>query len=199
MEQAQCKGMLACEEGAAPCCTPLSLGAAHFMSNTLLQGGHRTLGDDVEAIPSFSHFALDLGGKEESGRTAERERRDGWDSCIIKAQMLGLSTATLGWSRCLQRTQSLFCIFSFFSPFFPPLNLSVGHGGGRRILKPLFSAGCLMHHCCNAVLEMVTELEFCVPLSRVPVGWQGQCCDRCCPGALSSRTVPCFLHPTREG
>lgn len=120
MEQAQCKGMLACEEGAAPCCTPLSLGAARFMSNTLLQGGHRTLGDDVEAIPSFSHFALDLGGKEESGRTAERERRDGWDSCIIKAQMLGLSTATLGWSRCLQRTQSLFCIFSFFFPFFSP-------------------------------------------------------------------------------
>lgn len=33
--------------------------------------------------------------------------------------MLGLSTATLGWSRCLQRTQSLFSIFFFF-PFFPP-------------------------------------------------------------------------------
>lgn len=36
MEQAQCKGMLACEEGAVPCCTPLSLGAARFMSNTEL-------------------------------------------------------------------------------------------------------------------------------------------------------------------
>lgn len=28
--------------------------------------------------------------------------------------MLGLSTATLGWSRCLQRTQSLFFSFLFF-------------------------------------------------------------------------------------
>lgn len=80
--------------------------------------------------------------------------------------MLGLSTATLGWSRCLQRTQSLFFIFSFF-PFFSPLSLSIGCGGGRRISKPLSSAGCSMHHCCNAVLEMVTELEcLCPPFSH---------------------------------
>lgn len=80
--------------------------------------------------------------------------------------MLGLSTATLGWSRCLQRTQSLFFIFSFF-PFFSPVNLSIGCGGGRRISKPLSSAGCSMHHCCNAVLEMVTELEcLCPPFSH---------------------------------
>lgn len=29
---------------------------------------------DSASIPSFSHYALDLGEKEESGRTAERER-----------------------------------------------------------------------------------------------------------------------------
>lgn len=119
---------------------------------------------DSASIPSFSHCALDLGEKEESGRTAERERRAGWDLCTIKAQMLGLSTATLGWSRCLQRTQSLFFIFSLFPFFFSPLNLSIGCGGGRRISKPLSSAGCSMHHCCNAVLEMVTELEHLCPL-----------------------------------
>lgn len=62
--------------------------------------------------------ALDLGEKEESSITSGRERRAGWDLNTIKAQMLGLSTATLGWSRCLQRTQSLF-FFSFFSLFSP--------------------------------------------------------------------------------
>lgn len=142
--------------------------------------------------------ALDLGEKEESSRIAERERRAGWDLNTTKAQLLGLSTATLGWSRCLQRTQSLFFIFSFF-PFFFPLNLSIGCGGGRRISKPFSSAGWLMHHCCNAVLEMVTELECLCPLPRVLLGWQRPCRDRCCPGAPSSRTAPCFSRPKQEG
>lgn len=45
--------------------------------------------------------ALDFGEKEESSGTAGRERRAGWDLNTNKAQILGLSTATLG---CLQRT-----------------------------------------------------------------------------------------------
>lgn len=58
MERAQCEGMLACEEGAAPCFTPLSLGAAGFMSCSREATGL------CASIPSFSTFALDLGEKE---------------------------------------------------------------------------------------------------------------------------------------
>lgn len=128
---------------------------------------HTALGRPQDSVPPSPVSptllpALDLGEKEESGRTAGRERRAEWDLNTIKAQILGLSTATLGWSRCLQRTQSLFFIFSFF-PFFSPLNLSIECGGGRRTSKPLSSAGCLMHHCCSAVLEMMTELECLSP------------------------------------
>lgn len=68
----------------------------------------------------------------------------------------------------------LFHLF-FISLFFSPLNLSIGCGGGRRISKPLSSAGCSMHHCCNAVLEMVTELEHLCPLFSRPSGWQRLC------------------------
>lgn len=108
--------------------------------------------------------------------------------------MLGLSTATLGWSRCLQRTQSLFFIFSFFPFFFFPPTKSFNRVWRRKenlkaiIFCWLFNAPLLQ--CCARdgdragafVSPFVTSL------------WAG----RGCAGALSSQTAPCFWHPKQE-
>lgn len=73
----------------------------------------------MEPIPSFSHFALDLGGKEESGRTAERERRAGWDSYTIKAQNAWLEHCNTGMEQMSPKDpKPLFHLF-FFSLFSP--------------------------------------------------------------------------------